>query len=206
MSRAAVVKFIGAVSIHFPRPSCPENPREAAEWKQRETMWLDSMIQILGGYDEDVLQRAATRIVRSETRDRRFPLPAVCRQVCEEIVKADKASQPPTIEDRAKDLKGNADWQYRLADDLIMCEMGRRAAREGWILSLHDFCRINGRLPTADWEIRKCIDGARGFDKAYEEVLNGAGGVCAKALEALGDTMLKRREALRARVLGKEAA
>lgn len=200
MSRAAVVKFIGAVSIHFPR-----HKPETEEDKSREKQWVESMIQVLGDYDEDVLQRAATRIVRSEAKDRRFPLPAACRAACEEILKLDRASQPPTIEDKAKQFAGHADWQYRLADDLIMCGLGRQAAREGWILSLHDFCRNNGRLPKEQWEIRKCIDGARGFDEAYEALVRN-GGVLSRELIALGDSMLKRREDHRARVLGWEAA
>lgn len=196
MTVSAVSKFLTELSLHFGKRFDSE---------EAEDQWLDSMERNLRVYTPSVLERACKRIVDTR-KDRYFPLPAECRAACEEIVKIEKAESATRLDEPKHKFSGHADWQYRLADDLIMSDLGRRAARDGWILSLHDFCRNNGRLPTQEFEIKKCIDGARGFDRAYEAVLNGAGGVCAKALEGLGDTMLKRREALRARVLGREAA
>lgn len=194
----AVSNFVSELSLHFSKRFDSESA---------EDQWLDSMRRNLRSYEPRVLKRACQKIIDTR-KDRFFPLPSECRAACEQVIKLEKAEEGPRLDDahKANPLKGNADWQFRLADELIMCGLGRRAAHEGWILSLHDFCRINGRLPTQDYEIKKCIDSAKGFDQAYEAVLNGEGGVCAKALEGLGDAMRKRRESLRVRVLGKDAA
>jgi hypothetical protein len=191
----AVSNFISELSLHFSK----RFDSEAAE-----DQWLDSMRRNLRTYSPSVLKRACQRIVDTR-KDRYFPLPAECRRACEEIEKVERAENARPLDTHAHPLQVGADWKYRLADDLIMCGLGKRAAQEGWILSLHDYCRNNGRLPTQEHEIRKCIQDAKGFDQAYEDVLNGNGGALTKALEALGDTMLKRREALREKVLGRAA-
>lgn len=192
----AVSEFVAELSLHFSKRFDTESA---------EDQWLDSMRRNLRVYAPSVLQRACRRIIDTR-KDRYFPLPAECKKACDEIEKLEKADNAPKLDTHAHPQKGHADWQYKLADELIQCGLGKRAAKEGWILSLHDFCRNNGRLPTQEFEIRKCIDGARGFDEAYEAVLNGRGGACAKALEGLGDSMLKKREQYRAMVLGKDAA
>jgi hypothetical protein len=49
------------------------------------------------------------------------------------------------------------DWEIdriRLADSLMASAPGKRAADEGWIIALHDFCRERSRLPNADEEMR----------------------------------------------------
>lgn len=193
-----VLKFLQVVGSQFAKRHA--SPAD-------EKIWVESMINGLRGYDASVLARAGQRIIMSKT-DPGFPYLAECRKVCEEVIKIERAERAPKFDEaaKAKELADSHDWKTKLADGLIMCEIGRRAAREGWILSLHDFCRLNGRLPSEDWQIRKCIEAARGFNQAYEDVLNGGGGVCSKTLERLGDAMLKRRESLRERVLGKEAA
>lgn len=194
---AKVQKFLATVMSHFNKLHKSDTDEEA---------WMMSMIAGLKGYDATVLERAAQRILLTR-KDPGFPYLSQCREACEEIIKIERAERTPKFDEASKrksEIDG-ADHKHRLADELICAgELGRRAAREGWILSLHDFCRINGKLPTEDWQIRKCIDSAKGFDRAYEAVLNGEGGPCAKSLEALGDTMLKTREKKRALVLGRE--
>ena len=71
---------------------------------------------------------------------------------------------------------------------------GRRAADGGWVLSLHDFCRKQGRLPIGP-EIPRLKASARGFDDAYRDayLIKGLLGV---SVLALGRQMLARREAL----------
>jgi hypothetical protein len=78
--------------------------------------------------------------------------------------------------------------------------MGKEAAKEGWILALHDFARDNGRLPVGG-EISKTKAVRKGFDDAYYDVISGNGGFCAPALKALGDKMIARRQELTERVL-----
>jgi len=197
---SAVSKFLTELSLHFGK---------RFESEEAEDQWLDSMERNLRVYTPSVLDRACKRIVDTR-KDRYFPLPAECRAACEEIVKVEKAENTNRLDEPKHKFAGHADWQYRLADDLIMCGLGRRAAEEGWILSLHDFCRNNGRLPKEQWEIRKCVDGAKGFDEAYEGLLREKAAGRSTALQneliALGDAMLARREKLSARVLGREAA
>lgn len=194
----AVSKFLTELSLHFIKKFDSE---------EAEDLWLDSMERNLKVYSASVLKRACQRIIDTR-KDKYFPLPSECKTRCDEIEKIDKLDERRPLDPRSTDnpKSGTSDWQFKLADELIMCGIGRRAAQEGWILSLHDFCRLNGRIPTQDHEIRKCIDAARGFDRAYEAVLNGEGGVLAKPLEGLGDAMLARREKLRAMVLGREVA
>lgn len=50
------------------------------------------------------------------------------------------------------------------ADRMIQCEMGEKAAREGWVLSLHDFCREKQRMPKQS-EIPALMDAARYVDR-----------------------------------------
>jgi hypothetical protein len=194
MTASAVTKFLTELSLHFGK---------RFESDEAEDQWLDSMERNLRVYTPSVLERACKRIVDTR-KDRYFPLPAECRAACEDIVKIEEAEKAPLLREPQHKFAGHADWQYRRADELIMIgPLGKQAAREGWILSLHDFIRENGRLPTSDLEVRKCKDAARGFDEAYERLLRN-GGVLSPNLIALGDAMLKRRESLRARVMGRE--
>jgi hypothetical protein len=201
VSEAAVAKFIGAIAIHMPR-----HRAETEAEKATEKLWFKDMVAMFKNYSDSVLERAATRIVRSESKDRRFPLPAACMKACEEIIKLDRAEATPRLDDKSRapaQMQSEYDRKYANADWLItQSPMGKQAAREGWILSLHDYIRQHDRLPVEKHEIEWCKDSARGFDKAYEEVLNGRGGVLCKSLEGLGDTMLKRRYKLTDMVLG----
>lgn len=185
----AISKFVADVALHFPN----RFDSEAAEDE-----WLDSMARNLRGYSADVLKRAAQKIIDTRT-DRRFPLPSECKKVCNEFAQQDAAEKPGMIADQ-KLPPAFSDWRVKLADDLIMCPMGREAAKDGWILALHDFARENGRLP-AGGEISKVKAVRKGFDAAYYGVINGNGGFCSAALKKLGDHMIARRKALADRVL-----
>jgi hypothetical protein len=97
-------------------------------------------------------------------------------------------------------------WRIKLADDLIMCPMGKEAAKEGWILALHDFARENGRLPTGS-EISRVKAVPKGFDDAYALAARGeAGPLGFDLIKHIGNPMIARRKALAARVLGERAA
>ena len=189
----AVGSFITSVMMHFPfRHDSPE----------KEAEWTASMVRNLRGYAGDVLKKAAQRIIDTRT-DRRFPLPSECKNVCEDIHRVDKLTSLPVEPPPSK----YAEWsesRIKLADDLIASEIGRQAARDGWVLSLHDFVRQQMRLPSAS-EIGRVKAGARGFDEAYEICLRGEGGLCNAALVKLGEMMVARREKLRAQVLGEAA-
>lgn len=192
-----VSTFISALAINFVPPVRQhEDPKAYGDW-------LQSMARILKGYPSHILTQAADDITRTR-KNKYFPLPAEVREACQDAVKREELYKPRPLPLDPSQRKDLGEWRVKLADDLIRCEIGREAAREGWILSLHDFCRNNGRLP-AQHEIGKCREGARGFDIAFRDCVSGNGGDMGRELAKLGDSMLRRREELRRRVLGEAA-
>lgn len=190
----AVSQFITELAVHFGRKH---------ETPEAEEAWLKSMFACLRGYNADTLKRAASRILNTRT-ERSFPLPAECKKVCDDIASQDAiVNGSKLIPDKMP--PPYSDWRWKLADELIMCPLGREAANGGWILSLHDFARENMRLPTGS-EIGRCKEARNKFDEGYEICLRGEGGPANNALLQLAESMNKRREALRARVLGEKAA
>lgn len=208
-----VAGFVTTLITHFP-------VRHDTQALEQE--WMGSMVRNLRNYGGAVLTKAAQRIIDTRV-DRRFPLVAECRKVCDEIDRFEKAAQPNPQAEIPK-YAGLADWQTKLADDLIKCEMGRQAAREDWILSLHDFARKNGRLPTGS-EIAKCKQGAREFDETYAQLIRDFAKLdnptseenlgawkrlseteVAGSLIKLGDSMLASRSELAARFKKERAA
>lgn len=191
MSRAAISEFVTELVMHFPVR------HESAE---REREWLGTIAAAMSTYDARILKRAAQRIIDTRT-DRRFPLVAELRKVAAQVVAEDKAAQA-TIRGVAPDSKAPefSAERVRWADHLINGEMGKRAARDGWVLSLHDFCRKHGRLPQHH-EVDKLKAAAKFFDEQYAIAVRGAAGPNSKALARLGDKMLARRNSLIDRVL-----
>jgi hypothetical protein len=80
-----------------------------------------------------------------------------------------------------------------IADKLIVSDLGRLAADEGWVLALHDFCRHNHRLPNQT-EQHRCKRAARDFDRSYADACRGAAGPLSASLKRLGDTFLSKRQ------------
>lgn len=191
-----VINFLEIVGAQF-------NKRFQSEHDRR--LWVSGMVHGLGHYDANVLERAAYYVVNNRTEPG-FPRLAECHEACQWIISVDKAKETKPLDPNENKNKASPGWAAKLADELICAgSLGKRAARENWILSLHDFCREKGRLPTEEYEIKGCIKAARGFDEAYEQVLNGNGGAMTKALETLGDSMMRKRERLRTMVLGPDA-
>jgi hypothetical protein len=171
------------------------------ESEEASLEWFKSWIFALDKYDAWVLDAAARRIV-DERKDDYFPKPAEVHQVCRVILAEDRNQKP-----RLSETKAGPGDPFALADTLIDCELGRQAARAepSWILALHDFCRENRRLP-AMGEIERCKRVAADFEMKYRLCVQGNAGAFSKPLKQLAETMIKRREALRARLLGREAA
>lgn len=192
----AVKEFIAIVATHFPPPKFDDDGTKLA--------WVESMQRNLGHYKPDVLKAAADLIVdeRGETYGtRKFPLPKECRQACHEVISRQQAERRTSTLPIGADL-GNqfADWRTNLADDLILTPLGREAAKGGWVLGLHDFARREGRAPQGR-EIDQIKRETKEFDAAYEECARG-GWPEAHHLEALGRSMLARREKYRRRAFG----
>jgi hypothetical protein len=185
---SGVTDFIASLVVHFP---------VRHENTAREAEWLAAMVKALRGYDGSTLSEAAAMMIESR-KDRRFPLPAECKDACNEIIRRNRAAKPQLIAE--KSIPEWSDHRQRLADELVMTPLGKRAAQENWLLSLWNFIRDNMRLPQ-EHEIPKCIAAARGFDEAYEMLHRQAQTGPVKAAIRLGDQMLARREKLRAMVL-----
>jgi hypothetical protein len=183
----AVSQFITELAVHFGRKH---------DTPEAEDAWLKSMVLCLKGYNRETLSAAATRIINSRA-ERSFPLPAECKKVCDEIATWQTSQSARLPVDRLPPTFSPA--RVKLADDLVMCPMGQEAAKDGWILAIHDFARENGRLPTGG-EISKVKAVPKGFDAAYADNLR-CHGEMAKALKVLGDKMIARRKELTEMVL-----
>ena len=184
-------EFISSLVMHFPvRHDSPD----------REMEWLRSMIAALKHYDGEVLDSALQRLVDTRT-DRRFPLPAEIRKVCNEVIEwQNRGKLVPEQQKAARHLESTAD-RIKLANDLICTELGRKAAREGWILGLWDYARKNGRLPSAGYEIANIQRGRVEFDEGYAIAARSSEPSVRKWL-AVGDNLIARRDSLAMMVLG----
>ena len=189
----AISKFVADVALHFPN---------RFDTEASEDEWLQSMSRNLRGYSADVLKYAAQKIIDTRT-DRRFPLPSECKKICNEIAQREAAEKPQLGVDK-KLPPLHSDSRVKWADTLIDCPIGREAARDGWVLSLHDFARVNGKLPVGS-EIAACKAGAKGFDEAFTLCARGEAGPLNKPLLGLGQAMLARRRELEVRLLGRAA-
>jgi hypothetical protein len=172
-------------------------------WPKRideETLgeWLADWESALKQFDGWVIDAAATRIVHDRTSDK-FPLPADVRRVCFQVAADDKQKQP------RMDEPARVQNPYKLASELIQCSMGKRAAREGWVLTLRDFVVTNGRLPQSETEIKRLIAIRDKFQQNLIDCIDGNGGMFGGPLAKLGGSMAKREFEIAQRVLGPDA-
>lgn len=151
--------------------------------------YLEEVAKALTGYSDSVQDEACTEIMKFH-KSRVFPTPAQCRKACEEV-----CEQRGQAAQRAPLPVFHPAWSKQViakADNLIRCDLGSRAANEGWILSLHDFCRNKQRLPV-NHEIAGCMNSAKEFDNAYRQAQE-LGGSMGHSLVKLGNAMLARRD------------
>lgn len=156
---------------------------------ENERGFVEEMRKALAGWDLSILDMAADRLAKTA---KFFPKPAEVIEVCEAIAaeRAPKGPTPPV------NLYFTAD-AFRTANRLIRSEMGREAARDGWIGQLHDFCRQHARLPKG-FDISHLKSEAKLFDDAYSACCAGKGGTLGTALQKLGETFLAKRNDLAA--------
>lgn len=173
---------------------CAELALHYSDRRERDAIWADSMVKALAGFSAEILRAAAQQIIHTR-KYRDFPLPAECIDACrkakDRLDTAERAAKLPAMREHRV---GGGFLNTRLANELIVGPMGRQAAKEGWILSLHDFISKHSRLPK-DGEIGYLKQASRDFDSAYAECVRG-GWPHAHGLEALGASMRKRRDEL----------
>lgn len=209
MSTDHISKFISDVAVQFSPPKY-DTPSE-------RDAWLRSVVTALHGSSPEVLDRAA-QIIIGTRKNRYFPLVAECheaiRKAADEIKFEKHVQTLPELREAA--MAEYSPEREKWAEALIKCELGREAARGGWILALRDLAARLNRLPDhrryeprnhkerleygGCTEVEFCKRSAKAFDEAYLAVIRGGGGTV--MLERLGASMLKTRERLRAEVLG----
>lgn len=165
-------------------------------------VWVAKLDRDFERYSADEVARAA-EVLRRTRETRTFPMPGVILDALKKARKELDNEKPRTLTPRPRGPDYSA--RERLALDLIRCEMGRTAAREGWIGELFAFVRENGHLPRTQSEIKILIDGAnvddarggaRGTDERFRKCVTGEAGPLSGVLVRLGESMLARRKAL----------
>ena len=124
-----------------------------------------------------------------------WPKPAEWDRACREA----KATVAAAVV-RLPDPDPYPEWspaRQRQAGVLIRGELGRRAAAEGWISGLWDFCRINQRLPR-DLEIARLRETTRATEEEFRRARNDdtLPGNLLAVLMRLRGTLAKRRTRL----------
>lgn len=206
----AVATFIATIGSVFPKPKFND--------ELQEKVWHTAMIGTLMHYDDEIVKAACNEILTTrglKPGEKWFPLPAEVNQVCVKVAERKRLEQPRMAigVDSSPELAGTPD-RLKLADELIQGELGQRAAVEGWILPLREFCSRHARLPR-EAEIYPLQRVAREFERsmdALDRMIDGADrkGIevvkVAGALRNLGRTFANRTETLRGKALGKGAA
>lgn len=194
-----VAKFIAAVSVHFP----------AAAKGDDGDLWLRSMDRVLRGMEPEVLALAAEIII--ETRDpskpggRFFPAPRECIAACNEARNRMTLAKPRPLLAAPKGDDMSED-RIKFANILVQTEMGRQAAREGWVGTLWDFCRKQARLPTSEHEVAQCRRIAAEVDDLMAQIELGqfdAGALSVAVLKGCCRSIKAKREDIAGKAFGK---
>lgn len=148
-----------------------EQPKDDVEPREVYRDWLTSMNSNLKNYPDGTLAKAAEIIIATR-KYRNFPLVSECLDACAEAQKWINSNKEQLSLIKSPD--SFPEWhpdRERLAMELILGPMGKRAARENWIGMLFTFARKNMRLPQTDAEINHLIRESRLADKDYEKLL-----------------------------------
>lgn len=195
-----ITKFIAMVGLHFPRPKFSGD-------ESMEAAWISSMTIKLDPYSDAILLQAAEFIITTRIPKKDgafFPSPAECIAICERFVALEKKPQQlllsaPSADEWSRD-------RVDLAFDLCKTPIGLQAARDGWVLGLHDFCRKHMRIPKTEIEIQKCIESSRTSNHIRENIAPKADWHVAVALKELADGIEKKNKEHAARLIANEDA
>lgn len=167
----------------FGEPNLPENADKATIY--------GAYARALSQYNGEVLQRAADGLLATRSQ-RKFPLLAECLDACR-IARDEIAGEAKREnDDQRQTAKSKDPWspeRIKLANGMMKSDLGQQAAAEGWIVSLHDFCREQARLPNR-FEAEKVRSAALQRKAEREERERNFGGnprmiqAVAKAMEA----------------------
>lgn len=199
---ADVGKLISMVGLHFPPPRFPDEQTEAA--------WTASMVRFLAPYTPEVLAATAEHIIKTRDPSKQgmkwFPAPAEIIKIADLLRRASDTRETPLLTHGERDKSQFAGWRTDLANELVgTSEIGKEAARNGWVKSLWDWCRKFGALPRSQREVSEVKGEAAQFDAHMRTLRAGEGGAFNGALLKLGESLLQRRKELEQRVLGEAA-
>lgn len=169
----------------------------------QEKAWADLMVRELSGFKPAVLERGFQELVRRR-KDKSTPTPAECIGVCVEAKKwleiEANAGKLPTLRSDPHD-----EWsteRRRLAHELKRTDLGRQAAREGWIVSFWHFCRRNQRVPAGP-EIDQCRRDSAGIEEICARAERGECGPMSEAIANWAADILEKRKRWAEEALGR---
>lgn len=151
--------------------------------------FLEEIVRITQAFEPQVLDRAADKLIAMHvpTQRRPWPMPNEIVNACVEA----RRWMPDLNKTTERNLEWTAEARAK-AFDIIRSPMGRRAAEEGWVLSMWDTARKTGRALTAS-EIARCKEIAVEFDQAYAACIKNPTELN-RSLLKLGDSMIERRK------------
>lgn len=153
--------------------------------------------RLLAVYSDNTLTKAWDLVAADYLPSKRmpWPAPALIKRACEKVAVVERASK--RLPELSRDTKNAA-----LAMQAVRSEMGKQAAREGWVLGLHDFVVKHGREPRP-FEVGELIKAAKYVDRCAAGVEKM--GALHAPLAKLAESILARRERLARTALGEAA-
>lgn len=174
--------LIQRLAIVFGAPTHSEDP----------AAYIQELTKLLKAYTHPELDKAADMLIREfrPTTKKPWPTPS---QICVAAADARDLLYPAP-----KAEKAHPAWQPKAvekADKLIQGQMGQEAGDNGWVLSLHDFCRNHGRLPN-EADAYRCRVDAQEFNEAYGKASRSDLPTVRALATGIGDAMLRKRDLL----------
>jgi hypothetical protein len=165
--------------------------------------YLGEYTTALEGFAPEIVKKIGDRVIGENTY-KMWPTPGACKTAGNTIA-AEQANDAKRYVHQRESKHLDPAWSdhaVRKADSLIKGELGQQAAREGWIVGLHDYCRKHGKLANP-WECGEMIVSAEFAARAAAGVFDKPVHPAMLAtLKRAGDAMLAKRERLTDMVLG----
>lgn len=153
------VNFLAPLSLHYSVKHDSED---------LERLWREDYERELGGFSDEVLRDAVRRIYRKRNYSN-FPMIADCVEACEEVLESRLAKGPEAYSHLARDYPEWSRERIRAANRMLASGIGKKAAAEGWIIGLWDFCRNKNRLPQQH-EVPKIVASSREAWRVMKEI------------------------------------
>jgi len=181
-------------------------PKAVRDDDEKQAGFFGDYDEALGEFTSHELQHAA-KVLKTTRTSRTFPVIADCLEACKH---ARDALQPPVKRRHGSDQDKYPEWmpeRQRQADALICSDMGRKAADEGWLIGLWDFCREKQRLPNR-FEAEKIAKRSKKIWKDVDDIIDDliAQGKDASMAIDLRRGFKNRYEKLREKVYAKKEA